>query len=127
MAKSQALHYSVLLFFFFLCISQSAVLSSARPLINGHFPQSIAAATEPDFNKIALPSNKVNAPPVKDDRFAKPCDMDAGKRSDTGIPAAEVVYQPTAAGKYRPLVLNVLPKGRIPSSGPSRRTNAVKN
>ncbi|KAG5248327.1 hypothetical protein OIU76_030536 [Salix suchowensis] len=32
-----------------------------------------------------------------------------------------------AVSKYRPLLLNLLPKGPLPPSGPSKRTNNVGN
>ncbi|CAL0305331.1 unnamed protein product [Lupinus luteus] len=32
-----------------------------------------------------------------------------------------------SGGKYMPLVLNMLPKGKVPSSGPSKRINNFNN
>ncbi|OIV98063.1 hypothetical protein TanjilG_09556 [Lupinus angustifolius] len=31
------------------------------------------------------------------------------------------------SGKYMPLILNMLPKGKVPSSGPSKRVNNFNN
>uniref|UniRef100_A0A5B7CB11 Uncharacterized protein n=1 Tax=Davidia involucrata TaxID=16924 RepID=A0A5B7CB11_DAVIN len=105
-------HLTATTIFFFLIISQSS--SSARPL-NGFYPNSLAA-TEPALN-LALPGDNGASPPEKDSSL--PCEMDS---------STEILAPKRLGGKYGlPLVLNMLPKGPAPPSGPSKGTNNIKN
>ncbi|XVF29910.1 hypothetical protein REPUB_Repub16aG0011200 [Reevesia pubescens] len=112
---------AVVLIFLFIFISNS--LSSAR-LLND-FVSNGLPATEPTLNYLAL---------TVDDDFNKsepdpkpqqvlPCDhMVPIKNSHVGI-----LRPPRLAGKYGPMILSMLPKGPVPSSGPGTGTNDVKN
>lgn len=108
-------HLTHLLFFATLLILVSS--SSARLL--SHVP-----ATEPDLN-LALPGeNPVAGLPSEKERVV-PCNMETGERPEMGR------FQPLRLGggrnKYGPLILSMLPKGSVPSSGPSKRINGLKN
>ncbi|KAJ0100958.1 hypothetical protein Patl1_06733 [Pistacia atlantica] len=107
----------ILIFLFFILLSHSS-LSSARPLhdfmlqnIDSGEPAAAAAAYS-----IALPSDKVNSSEEEDD-------ANNGENSEKEIS----VSTPRISGKYQPLVLNILPKGTVPPSGPSKGTNDVNN
>lgn len=68
------------------------------------------------LNNIALPSQEEPAGHVS------PCDhmsVVAGKLPSPGMKVA--------GGKYGALILNMLPKGTVPPSGPSKGTNNINN
>ncbi|KAL9421812.1 hypothetical protein AB3S75_034143 [Citrus x aurantiifolia] len=117
MAKTQKPHQlgaSIILFF--LIISSLSSLSSARVLRDDYIPQRLAI-TEPEAAfSIALPSDNVEA---------------LKNTAEDGIeqhPCHDASSPPKLAGKlHRPLVLNVLPKGTTPPSGPSKGINDVNN
>ncbi|KDP21666.1 hypothetical protein JCGZ_03337 [Jatropha curcas] len=110
--------------FFFLVISLFFFLSSSSArLLNDFIPQSLAA-TEPALN-LVLPSEKIihANPPEKDsNQNVLPCDMESNKNFDVKIGTR-------LAGKYygRSTIFNMLPKGTVPFSGPSKGTNEIKN
>ncbi|XP_054797456.1 uncharacterized protein LOC129302541 [Prosopis cineraria] len=90
----------------------AASLSSAR-LFNGVG----LAATEPATVALALPSdtgvgavNKVTASRVRSTKLR-----------------IRAVALPRRTGKYGPLVLNMLPKGTVPPSGPNPQIHNVNN
>lgn len=97
------LHHAAVLLVFLILISSSSLSSSAR-LLN-------------DFN-LALPSD--TAVPEKEE-------ITAGHGRVTGkLPSPPVMR--IRGGKYRPImILNMLPKGTVPSSGPSKRSNNINN
>ncbi|KAF5726964.1 hypothetical protein HS088_TW22G00649 [Tripterygium wilfordii] len=104
---NKVLHITIILVCLFF-ISQSDPVS-ARPLIANDPPQS------PRSELPVLNENGTTASPEV------PC--------DNNINNAEV--EPTVSlrlhGRYGPLVLNMLPKGLPPPSGPSKGTNQVDN
>ncbi|KAH7548278.1 hypothetical protein JRO89_XS14G0094300 [Xanthoceras sorbifolium] len=121
---------SLLLLFLFITITSNSSLSSARPLnINvqhhhhhhNHNHQlrqtEFESESESVFRIIALPSDS-----LKD--IKRPCSSDdhRGMVADSGVPK-----YPKLAGKYGPLLLNILPKGGVPPSAPGKGTNDVKN
>ncbi|OIW15295.1 hypothetical protein TanjilG_10735 [Lupinus angustifolius] len=108
-------HAMLLLLFLFLISSSS---SYAR-LLNG---VTSLVTTETTLN-IALPSEGV---------FLKEKEELAGHvlPCDHMVVVTGKVQSPEftlSGGKYGPLILNMLPKGKVPSSGPSKRINNVKN
>ncbi|KAJ4720214.1 hypothetical protein OWV82_008077 [Melia azedarach] len=125
MAKTQKPHHLtaivMLLFSLLLTISQ---YSSARQL-HDYLPQNLAVPepTATSF-RIALPSDKVEASPKKVKQQPRH-DMEAKQNSE--MRSFVSASAPKLAGKYRPLVLNILPKGTVPPSGPSKGINDVKN
>ncbi|KAL5734465.1 hypothetical protein ACOSP7_032326 [Xanthoceras sorbifolium] len=123
---------SLLLLFLFITITSNSSLSSARPLNinvqhqhhhhhhnhNHHLRQTeFESESESVFRIIALPSDS-----LKD--IKRPCSSDdhRGMVADSGVPK-----YPKLAGKYGPLLLNILPKGGVPPSAPGKGTNDVKN
>ncbi|OMO94035.1 hypothetical protein COLO4_16555 [Corchorus olitorius] len=48
------------------------------------------------------------------------------KLEDSGKNVGEVILRKQGS-VYRPLVLNLLPKGTLPTSGPSKRSNSLPN
>ncbi|XWS65605.1 hypothetical protein CRYUN_Cryun05aG0128000 [Craigia yunnanensis] len=112
----------------FLFVFTSSSLSSAR-LLNGFLSHDLTA-TEPTLN-LALPvvdddnNNDVFDKSENDPKpRVLPCDhMVLIKNSHVGI-----MRSPTQrlTGKYGPMILSMLPKGPVPSSGPSKGTNDVK-
>ncbi|OMO89995.1 hypothetical protein COLO4_19449 [Corchorus olitorius] len=123
MAKTQQQLTATL---FFLIIFTTTSLSSAR-LLNDFVSHGLAA-TEPTLN-LALPLVDVNDEPVTTEEQQEhkpavlPCDH------MVPIKNSHVVLRrpPRLAGKYGPMILSMLPKGPVPSSGPSKGTNDVKN
>ncbi|TKY73934.1 hypothetical protein E2542_SST02693 [Spatholobus suberectus] len=114
-ANGRRRHLAAVLLVFLLLTS-----SSARPL-NDYFSH---AATEPTLN-LSLPSDRVVVvvPPEEE--------VPAGHVSTCGhgrvagklpLPGTRL-----AGGKYGPLILNMLPKGPVPPSGPSKGTNSINN
>ncbi|KAJ6757765.1 hypothetical protein OIU74_026939 [Salix koriyanagi] len=104
----------------FIVISVSAP-SSARPL-SANLLQSLTA-TEPALN-LALPMENmddvfVNPAMEKDSEHVLPCHTEIGEGSDIG--------SARLAGKFGPMILNLLPKGTVPPSGPSKGTNSLNN
>ncbi|KAA8533985.1 hypothetical protein F0562_031502 [Nyssa sinensis] len=100
------------------------LLSSARIL--NSFSSNNLAATELALN-LALPDDSVSASsagaPEKDSsQHALPCEMDSNKNFHMDILAPERL-----SGKYGRLVLNMLPKGPQPPSGPSKGGNNINN
>ncbi|KAJ0047212.1 hypothetical protein Pint_06639 [Pistacia integerrima] len=123
----------ILIFLFFILLSHSS-LSSARPLhdfmlqnIDSGEPAAAAAAFS-----IALPSDKVNSSEEENDANNGEVSKvpSHGKAPETNMKNSEKgisVSTPRISGKYQPLVLNILPKGTVPPSGPSKGTNDVNN
>ncbi|CAL0327553.1 unnamed protein product [Lupinus luteus] len=108
-------HAMLLLLFLFLISSSS---SYAR-LLNG---VTSLVHSETALN-IALPSEGV---------FLKEKEelVDHALPRDHTVVVTGKVQSPEinlSGGKYGPLILNMLPKGTVPSSGPSKRINNVKN
>ncbi|KAG5148394.1 hypothetical protein JHK82_015275 [Glycine max] len=93
--------------------------SSARPLNdeNNYFS---LAATEPSLN-LALPSDRVVVPEEPAPRHVSGC----GHTRVAGMLALPGTR--LAGGKYGPMILNMLPKGPVPPSGPSKGTNNLNN
>ncbi|KAI4306542.1 hypothetical protein L6164_029812 [Bauhinia variegata] len=106
---------SLLLIFLLLVSSSSARL----------FVTFASAATRYSTLDIALPADNVNGMPEKKEAGrVMPCDMEAA----AGKSSPEIkVRAPRVAGKYGPLVLNMLPKGPVTPSGPSKKINHVIN
>ncbi|KAF7830873.1 hypothetical protein G2W53_013206 [Senna tora] len=76
----------------------------------------------PSFSSARLLNDDFNTVLVLPGRVL-PCHHHAEAAGRIGAsPAKRVV-----AGKYGPLVLNMLPKGTVPPSGPSKGTNNVNN
>ncbi|WRX12432.1 hypothetical protein QQP08_004919 [Theobroma cacao] len=116
---------------FFLIIS-TASGSSAR-LLNGFLSHGLQAATEPTLN-LALPldssddvvvtTTSQEKDPNHHQQQVLPCDhMVTIKNSHTGT----LMRSPRLAGKYGPMILSMLPREPVPSSGPSKGTNDIKN
>ena len=104
MATSNTQCFSIVLLLSVLLIS-TAPSSSAARLLNGDF--SLTAVN------LALPSDNVRSQAAHVET--------AGKLTRFHATA------PRLAGKYGPLVLNMLPKGMKPPSGPSKRANNINN
>ncbi|XWS74489.1 hypothetical protein CRYUN_Cryun01aG0002500 [Craigia yunnanensis] len=126
MATSHKTHHFITPVVLFLFIFTSNSLSSAR-LLNNFLSHGLAA-TEPTLN-LALPLDDVNDVFDKSEQDPKPqvrpCDyMVPIKNTHMGILRSPT---PRLAGKYGPMILSMLPKGPVPSSGPSKGTNDVKN
>ncbi|KAI3720954.1 hypothetical protein L2E82_31953 [Cichorium intybus] len=115
-----AFHLITLLPFVFFVISQSSI-AAARPLM----PERVKAAIQPELN--------LELPGVQPEKFSSysgdvvvkkqnvPCEM-SSEDGEVGL------MKRFGAENYRSLFLSALPKGTtVPPSGPSRRTNAVKN
>lgn len=99
-------HFASLLLLLLLLMTSSS-FTSAR-LLNDFK----VTPAEPTVNDLALPTAGA----------VLPCHMDHVAAAGKGTPAKRL------AGKYGPLVLNMLPKGgHIPPSGPSKGTNNVNN
>ena len=131
MAKTQQLT-AALVFFFFVIFAASSVSNSAR--LPNVFLSHGLAATEPTLN-LALPLDdggflvldKPATATSEEQDVSKPlvlpCDhMVRIKNTHVGLRRP-----PRLAGKYGPMVLNMLPKGPVPSSGPSGGTNENKD
>ncbi|XWS08380.1 hypothetical protein CRYUN_Cryun41cG0074700 [Craigia yunnanensis] len=131
MATSHRTHQLITAVVLFLFFFTSTSLSSAR-LLNDFLSHGLPA-TDPTFN-LALPVDNDND--NDNDVFDKsehdpkpqvlPCDhMVPIKNSHVGI----IMRSPTPrlAGKYGPMILSMLPKESVPSSGPSKGSNDVKN
>ncbi|KAJ1384721.1 hypothetical protein SESBI_42283 [Sesbania bispinosa] len=103
-------HLAAVLLLFLFVISPS---SAARPF-NIHFN---LPSTEPTLN-LALPTDRVEQPAGG---HVSPCDhmRVAGKLPSPGMRLG--------GGKYGPMILNMLPKGKVPPSGPSKGTNNLNN
>ncbi|KAE9587306.1 hypothetical protein Lal_00004497 [Lupinus albus] len=104
-------NHAVLLLVFLFLISSSS--SSAR-LLNGVIS---VISTDPTLN-IALPKEKEELA-----GHVLSCDhMVVVVTGEVQSPEINL-----SGEKYGPLILNMLPKGKVPSSGPSKRINNVKN
>lgn len=108
--------YGALILVLLISVSQLGSFSTARkcpgeeflPVTNGVFISGDVSAVSKTVNgKLAT----VVGCKSEDDHFK------AGYSSSPGV---------YVAGIYGPLVLNVLPKGSVPASGPSKRINDVK-
>ncbi|GAV62487.1 hypothetical protein CFOL_v3_06010 [Cephalotus follicularis] len=106
------------LLFFFLLISSLSSLSAAR-LLKDHFHPQNLAAMEPKLN-LALPSKKVTESSVYNNHVSSNCHMETTQKSHMGIRAT-----PNFAAAS--MIFNLLPKGTVPSSGPSKGTNNLNN
>lgn len=111
----------VLLAFVLLMITSSA----SRPL--NDFSSNLAA-TEPTFN-LALPTDgvvmpeeeKIKEEPAAAGHVSSPCDHHMMRLAGSSTSGGRK-YKGTGA-----LILNMLPKGKIPPSGPSKGTNDLNN
>nr|KYP39433.1 hypothetical protein KK1_039268 [Cajanus cajan] len=112
MATSHANHHLATLLLLFLLLTTTSS-SLARPFNTNYLG---LAATEPTLN-LALPSDRVVAPPEEDHPppHVSPCGH------------LRVAGKKLGGAKYGPLVLNMLPKGPVPPSGPSKGTNDFNN
>ncbi|CAJ2641702.1 unnamed protein product [Trifolium pratense] len=78
-------------------------LSSARPLNDfSHLPAT---------SNLALPSDRTAMMPEKEGHVSGVLEIRGGGK----------------AAAYGPLILNMLPKGKVPPSGPSKGTNNLNN
>jgi len=105
----------MLLLFLLLTSSTS---SSARPFSHNYFS---LVATHPTVN-LALPSDRVVRVvlPETPGRVSACAHMRAAGKQP--FPVTRL-----AGGKHVPLVLNMLPKGPVPPSGPSKGINNLNN
>ena len=112
----------ILVFFFMSLIVSFPSSSSARPL---NKPLNLAA-NEP-LLELELPQENVVVVAYsldKDSHHVLPCDMERSKPSKLAFP----YKAPRFSGKYGPLLLNVLPRGKsTPPSGPSPRIHDHNN
>ncbi|XP_022764426.1 uncharacterized protein LOC111309689 [Durio zibethinus] len=116
--KTQKMNITAVVFFLFIFTSNS--FSSAR-LLNGFLSNGLAA-TEPTLN-LELPVEDFDKSGQDPKPQVLPCDhMVPIRSSHVGL-----VRSPRLAGKYGPMILSMLPKGPVPSSGPSKGTNDVRN
>ncbi|KAL9313773.1 hypothetical protein ACSQ67_019225 [Phaseolus vulgaris] len=115
MAKPQAnhLHLASILLLFLLLTSSTP--SSARPFTGSYFSLGPTHAT---FN-LALPSERLVLPETPGRVSACAHMRVAGKQP---FPVTRL-----AGVKHKPLVLNMLPKGPVPPSGPSKGINNLNN
>ncbi|KAK7353536.1 hypothetical protein VNO80_18985 [Phaseolus coccineus] len=116
MTKPQANHRhlaSIPLLLFLLLTSSTS--SSARPFTDSYFS---LAATHNTLN-LALPSERLVLPDTPGRVSACAHMRVAGKQP---FPVSRV-----AAVKHTQLVLNMLPKGPVPPSGPSKGINNLNN
>jgi hypothetical protein len=102
--------------FFFIIVSLSTS-SSARPLYT-NLLQSITA-TESALPMENMDDVYVNPTMEKDSKHVLPCHMEIGEGSN--------IRSTRLAGKFGPMILNVLPKGTIPPSGPSKGGNSLND
>ncbi|KAJ4978195.1 hypothetical protein NE237_008975 [Protea cynaroides] len=74
---------------------------------------------------LQTPEENKGVPSVRQFQHVFPCEMESGKN----IPVIREVAPPEKmVRKYgRPLVLNLLPKGTNPPSGPSKGTDSLNN
>lgn len=95
--------------------------SSARRL---NVPQNPAADQPALYLVLPADGAVVVAFPLEKDgsQAVFPCEMEESGKPKPAFPAS-----PRLAGKYGPMVLTMLPKGQLPSSGPSKGTNSVHN
>ncbi|KAJ8763998.1 hypothetical protein K2173_004870 [Erythroxylum novogranatense] len=121
MAKPEALqsHNLKPTLFAFLVVSLLFSSSSAR-VLQGHLLQS--SATQPSLN-LELPGENVEDMSVElkdSEKHTSACDMEFTEKPASKIPSG-------ISRRYGPMILNMLPKGAIPSSGPSKGTNSINN
>ncbi|XP_044462454.1 uncharacterized protein LOC123193497 [Mangifera indica] len=121
-----------LLILLFIVLLSHSSLSSARPLLDFALQAIDNGEPAAAAYSLALPRDKVNSLEKEDDanngEVSKvPCHSKAPgtnmKNSDKEISA----LSQRISAKYRPLLLNILPKGTVPPSGPSKGKNDVKN
>lgn len=121
-----------LLILLFIVLLSHSSLSSARPLLDFALQAIDNGEPAAAAYSLALPRDKVNSLEKEDDanngEVSKvPCHCKAPetnmKNSDKEISA----LSQRISAKYRPLLLNILPKGTVPPSGPSKGKNDVKN
>ncbi|OVA17262.1 hypothetical protein BVC80_1837g58 [Macleaya cordata] len=100
-----------------------------HPNNNNNNNNNLAASIEPGLNIVLPVGDDQNIKPVLSsnqynsdhDRFVIPCDMES---TNNLAPATEE----KRTGKYGSMmVLNLLPKGTVPPSGPSKGTNDMNN
>lgn len=120
-----------LLIVLFFILSSHSSLSSARPLQHLMLQTIYRGETGVAFG-IALPSDKVKGSEEEDgtsygEVSKVPCDGEAPETNMKNSKKGISVLSPTVSGKYGALVLNILPKGIVPPSGPSKGTNDGKN
>ncbi|XVF81942.1 hypothetical protein PTKIN_Ptkin16aG0002800 [Pterospermum kingtungense] len=115
MATSNKTHRLVLVLFFFILASNS-LMSSAR-----------LTPMDPSFNVLALPLHHRKSEQDPKPQVVLPCHhhhMVPTKNSHVRIIRHP---SPRLVGKYGPMILSMLPRGPVPSSGPSKGTNDIKN
>ncbi|XVF24320.1 hypothetical protein REPUB_Repub13aG0117600 [Reevesia pubescens] len=120
--KTQQLKITeVLVFFLFIFTSSS--LSSAR-LLHDFVSNGLPATDDQPTLNLALPVHDFDKylEQVVD---PKPCDHMIPIKDSHGH--VGTLRSPRLAGKYGPMILNMLPKGPVTSSGPSKGTDDVKN
>ncbi|XP_048326092.2 uncharacterized protein LOC125421362 [Ziziphus jujuba] len=118
MAVSISTNLTQLLFFTILLILVSS--SSARL-----FPDTVPALNLvlPGENHVVAGLSSSSSEKDMGRKVALPCNMETYGKQGMG-------FQPLRLGgrkHYGSLVLNMLPKGPVPSSGPSKRINGNKN
>ncbi|XVF00372.1 hypothetical protein REPUB_Repub03eG0279900 [Reevesia pubescens] len=121
--KTHQLNITAVLLIFLFIFTSNSLYSSAR-LLND-FVSNGLPATEPTLNQLALPVDDDFDKSEQDPKPQQvlPCDHKVPiKNSHVGI-----LRSPRLAGKNGPLILSMLPKGHVPSSGPSKGTNDIKN
>lgn len=106
-------HPSVL---FLLILLAAPQFSTSRP-INGFHSANIPAM-EPGLN-IALPKEILHIPPLESDPLnVSPCNLASPVSTKSSASSKAELEE-----KYKPLLLNLLPRGKVPPSGPSKGTN----
>nr|DAD25816.1 TPA_asm: hypothetical protein HUJ06_027284 [Nelumbo nucifera] len=109
----------------------SPASTSAR-FLNGLRPHNLAA-TQPALN-LVLPGGHIDASSSSSSKSGSlrlfPCESETVESTENlrrlEFPPSQN-QRKSIAGKHGQLVLNILPKGRLPPSGPSKRTNKLVN
>ncbi|KAG1338134.1 hypothetical protein COCNU_04G004400 [Cocos nucifera] len=103
-----------LLFLLLLLITPQ--FSASRP-ING-FRSANMPAMDPGLN-IALPKEILHIPPLDSSPpTVSPCNLASPVSTKSSASSKAEIEE-----KYKPLLLNLLPRGKVPPSGPSKGTN----
>lgn len=118
-------HHHVVMILFFLLILMSS--SSYARLLNGfhgsHSHLQDFAATEPSLN-LELPGQSIHETLKTQPTYDSPHDLSCNMKT-TQNSVAEVSPAQKLGQQYTSLWLNFLPRGDVPPSGPSGRTNNI--
>ncbi|KAF5201568.1 hypothetical protein FRX31_008850 [Thalictrum thalictroides] len=110
---------SMIIVFIVLVLASTSISAAARPLHHSH---NFMASDHPALNIVLLPQ--------ENNQLMNSVHVDHPCHEELSVTIRDVEQQQPdekISGKYGSIVLNLLPKGTVPPSGPSKGSNSIND